>query len=275
MPAGGFGVGQSSGAFARAVSGLLIVLGVLLLATAAAFGWARWQGRSSVPLDDQLPYLLGVDAGDASPDGTDATAAQSDQGGPDTGGSRSNSDAQAESAIDSATQSGSLPAPGTAPEVDPGRVVVYVSGAVVAPGVVELAGDARVHHAVDAAGGPNGSADLERVNLAALLMDGERIHVPEVGDDQAPELVAPSRQIDTAPSADTPGIDAARLVDINNASVTELEQLPGIGPSIARSILDLRTARGPYASVDELLLVDGIGPNKLETLRPHAFVRAG
>ena len=64
-------------------------------------------------------------------------------------------------------------------------------------------------------------------------------------------------------------------VDLNRATGAELEQLPGIGPAIAAAIIDLRTARGPFADVEELALVDGIGPAKLEAIRPFVWVRAG
>ena len=245
---------------------------------------------SSVPLDDQLPYLLGVESAGAS-EATDEPA----------GGDTQSSDGEAE-AVDLAARALSATgfandAPEAGASAEAGEallndtsqvagasgmeaggavVVVHVSGAVANPGVVELVEGARVHHAVDGAGGATSLADLERVNLAALLVDGERIHVPEVGELDVPQVVAPNRLpepfFDRDDGADEAGADELVSVDVNRASIGELERLPGIGPSIARAILDLRTARGAYASVDELLLVDGIGPAKLEALRPHAHV---
>ena len=258
------GGGRSSGVLV----GATLSLGAVLVLAAGVVLWSSWQGRSAVPLDDQLPYLLGADASSqdtaevvsgASP-GTAEAAAALEPVQPERSPPPQDAAVAAGAAGDGGERGGD------------GLVVVYVSGAVVDPGVVELDTTARVHHAVAAAGGATVHADLERVNLAALLVDGERIHVPEVGDDATPEIVSPSRSPDNAVVSGASDEAAPIEVDINRASVAELESLPGIGPSIARSILDLRTARGAYASVDELLLVDGIGPAKLETLRPHAFV---
>lgn len=257
-----------------ALVGLSLALGALFVIAAAGFALTSWRGRSSVPLDDQLPYLLGADnlaaaeesVGAAPPPEVATPAATSVASASELAtvpaseplGVSGSSGGEAD---DDPTGSGSVE-----------RVVVHVSGAVGNPGVVELGGGARVHHAVAAAGGATEQADLERVNLAAVLVDGERIHVPEIGDHELPTIVAPSRIAEPSMLAGTSDDLADVRVDINRASVAELEELPGIGPSIARAILDLRTARGAYASVDELLLVDGIGPTKLETLRPHALV---
>ncbi len=232
-----------------------------------------------MPLDDQLPYLLGVGADDSS--------TPSEPGGStDTrDGSSGSTNADGNAASTGVPNAESTTSPGAATPLDsvgpghearPGpstdRVVVHVSGAVVEPGVVELAAGTRVHHAVTAAGGVTSAADLERVNLAAVLVDGERLHVPEIGGDEPPTVVAPLRSAEPSLTNGTAEQERDIRVDINRATVTELQELPGVGPSIARAILDLRTARGAYASVDELLLVDGIGPAKLEALRPYAFV---
>jgi competence protein ComEA len=263
-------------------------LGALLLIVAGVVAWGSWRGRSSVPLDDQLPYLLGVESAAASEspnepaqgavEGTDRES-EADVAQPTpAAGTGEPADTSpgghggAALAID-----GPQAAAGSGLERPTSIVVVHVSGAVASAGVVELVDGARVHHAVDAAGGATALADLERVNLAALLVDGERIHVPEVGESDVPQVVAPSRSAELVGDggAAASDVDQPVAVDVNRASVSELERLPGIGPSIARAILDLRTVRGAYASVDELLLVDGIGPAKLEALRPHAYVTPG
>jgi competence protein ComEA len=136
-------------------------------------------------------------------------------------------------------------------------VVVDVAGAVVQPGVYVLPGGARTHAAVDAAGGARPDADLAAVNLAAPLVDGSQVYVPVVG--ALPRVGAPP-----GPSvpATVPG-----PVDINRASAAELDALPGIGPSTAQAIVEHRDANGPFASVDDLQDVRGIGPAKLEAIR--------
>ena len=141
--------------------------------------------------------------------------------------------------------------PRSTPFPSPGLVVVHVVGAVTAPGVVRLPFGARVIDAVAAAGGATDEADLARLNLARALVDGEQVVVPRPGD---PDAVA-------APSADG---GAGGLVDLNTASLAQLDELPGVGPVLAQRIVDRR----PFTSVDELDEVSGVGPTLLERLRP-------
>ena len=131
-------------------------------------------------------------------------------------------------------------------------VLVHVAGAVVAPGVYELRGDARVKDVIDAAGGPAADADVDQLNLAAPVRDGERVYVPRIGE--------------TAPLATATGSSTGPL-DINTATLDQLDALPGIGPATAQAIIDEHDRRGGFRSVDELLEVRGIGPAKLEQLR--------
>jgi competence protein ComEA len=144
-------------------------------------------------------------------------------------------------------------------------IVVYVAGAVVTPGVYELGGSARVHDAVDAAGGLTPEADLDALNLAAFVADGDRIFVPRVGQ-SVPAVVTPS-----GGGAGTVGGASASAptepVNINKASVDELDGLPGIGPATAAAIVAHRQQSGPFSSVDDLLDVRGIGPAKLDAIR--------
>lgn len=142
-------------------------------------------------------------------------------------------------------------------------VVVHVAGAVTGPGVYLLDGSARVHSAIDAAGGPTSEADLDGLNLAAPVADGQRIYVPSVGEVDPADV--PSGPPRTEPSVD--GGAPAGPVDLNRAGAAELEALPGVGPATAAAIVDDRDRNGPFASVDDLDRVPGIGPAKLEALR--------
>ena len=143
-------------------------------------------------------------------------------------------------------------------------VVVHVAGAVAAPGVYELPAAARTGEAVTAAGGPAPGADVDALNLAAPLRDGERVYVPVVGESVPPPIAAPGA---SAGSSVAPG-----PVDLNRASAGELDTLPGIGPATAEAIVTHREANGPFASVDDLEQVRGIGPAKLEAIRPLVTV---
>jgi competence protein ComEA len=137
-------------------------------------------------------------------------------------------------------------------------VVVYVAGAVAAPGVYTIAAPGRVTDAVAAAGGAAPGADLDVVNLAATLHDGERIYVPEVGE-IVPPVVGDDNVVDTSVPAGP--------VDVNTATVDQLDVLPGVGPATAAAIVAYRDQHGPFQTVDQLGEVRGIGPSKLDAIR--------
>ena len=165
------------------------------------------------------------------------------------------------------------PAPPPSSVAEPVRIVVDVAGAVVRPGVHELPASSRVADAVDAAGGFTADADRVRLNLAEPLLDGSRVWVPAVGEPSGPDLVpviTGSAGRTTESGADRGA--GSEMVDINIADADALEALPGIGPSLASAIVEHRGRNGPFASVDELIEVSGIGPVKLEQIRPSATV---
>lgn len=162
------------------------------------------------------------------------------------------------------------PAPSSVPE--PALIVVDVVGAVLRPGVHELPALSRVVDAVDAAGGFTADADRVRLNLAEPLMDGSRVWVPEIGESSGPDLVPVITGSSGGGLAGGGRGDVSEPVDINTADAARLEALPGIGPSLAAAIVEHRRRNGPFASVDELIEVSGIGPVKLEQIRPAATV---
>jgi competence protein ComEA len=142
-------------------------------------------------------------------------------------------------------------------------VVVHVTGAVRRPGLVELPSGSRVDAAVAAAGGATHRADLASVNLARLLVDGEQIVVLRRGATTAPSAPPASSGGSTTP---------AQPVDLNSATLEQLDGLPGVGPVLAQRIIDWRTAHGQFSSVDELTEVSGIGERTLADLRPLVHV---
>lgn len=148
------------------------------------------------------------------------------------------------------------------------RIAVHVVGAVQQPGVYHLAAGSRGDDAVRSAGGATPQADLKRVNLAAVLVDGEQLWIPRVGE-RIPQRTLPNTLSNTVPNnlPNTPRNGLPILININQATVADLDRLPGVGPSTAQAIVDHRTRNGPFASVDDLLAVRGIGPAKLAELR--------
>lgn len=231
-----------------------LVVGAAVVAAMAGLVW--WLARTPAParpIDDLIPL--------AEPAGSAPAA-------PEVGaGSGSTSD--------------DLPARGIGAGADPGDdspVVVHVIGAVRHPGLVTLAPGDRISDAVQAAGGSTPEADLDRLNLAAPLIDGMQVRVPETGElgpgdggaDGDPPLI---RLPDSRPG-ETPGgaEPVPPVVDLNRATEPELESLPGIGPALAGVIVEWRTEHGPFATVDDLEAVPGIGPAKLAALRERVRV---
>jgi competence protein ComEA len=143
----------------------------------------------------------------------------------------------------------------TTPAAPAPRLFVDVVGAVRRPGLYRLSQGARIADALERAGGATGKADLEQVNLAAPLADGEQVVVPR--------RLASSAQ---APAASgSPG--TAGPVHLSTATLEQLDALPGVGPVTAQKILDYRAQHGAFTSVDELDAIPGIGPAHLDQLR--------
>jgi competence protein ComEA len=169
---------------------------------------------------------------------------------------------------------GSVPAPGTGPATSlpatpPATVTVHVAGQVRSPGVYALPAGARVTDAVVAAGGAAAEADVDQLNLAARVADGDRIYVPRTGE-AAPSPVAGGGP--AAPGSAPKGGTAAGPIDLNTATAEQLDALPGIGPVLAQHILDWRTAHGGFRSVDQLRDVSGIGDATFADLAPLVTV---
>ncbi len=151
-----------------------------------------------------------------------------------------------------------------------GKVTIHVTGAVRRPGVYRLPSPARVDDAVRRAGGATAGADLSQVNLAAKLQDGRQIIVPLTPAAAAAAVAAGSKLPPGSPAvaSSVPGVP----LNLNTATVEQLDELDGIGPATAEKILEAREANGGFGSVEELGEVPGIGEKRLATLRDHVRV---
>jgi competence protein ComEA len=141
-------------------------------------------------------------------------------------------------------------------------LVVHVAGAVVRPGIVTVTPGARVADAIAAAGGALPGTDTSGVNLARILVDGEQVLVGLPAAAGAPPTLTTA----------APGSSGTDLLDLNTATLEQLQSLPGVGPVLAQRILDWRTANGRFSSIEELQEVSGIGEQRLEDLRSRVRV---
>lgn len=140
-------------------------------------------------------------------------------------------------------------------------VVVHICGAVCNPGVYELSADERVNDAIAQAGGGAAEANLDALNLAAKLTDGQRIYVPKIGETPALAL---------SPSGNSS--ESGFPVSLNTATPEQLDTLPGIGETLAKRILEYRQAHGGFKKVSELQNIGGIGEKKYNQLKDKVTV---
>jgi len=238
-----------------------VLLGALSL---VAGGWFWWRVATAVPEVTPLSAVTETGTADA---GSGTAAGEDDKGSAGSTGDGGQSGGGGDGA-------GS----GTA------AAVVHVAGAVKKAGVVRLPKGSRVHDAITAAGGGTVAADLNRLNLASVLEDGQKIYVPRQGEPLQPEAAAPGGQpagsppagagvAGTGPGASDDGSGAAGAkVNLNTATAEELDGLPRVGPVLAQRIVDWRAEHGNFKAVEELDAVDGVGPKMLEALLPLVTV---
>jgi competence protein ComEA len=165
------------------------------------------------------------------------------------------------------TSSAETPSVSVAPARD-GSAVVHVVGAVRRPGVYRLRLGQRVQDAIGRAGGAKGGADLQAINLAAKVADGQQVVVPKRGAVAAGPAGGGTA---TAAPGGAAGAPPAP-VNLNSATAEQLDTLDGVGPATAQKILEYRTQHGGFAAVDDLAQVSGIGPKKLAALKPQVTV---
>ncbi len=238
-----------------------VLLGVLSL---VAGGWFWWRVATAVP--EVAPLSAVTEAGIADA-GAGTTAGEDDKGSAGSAGDGGRPGSGGDGAGDSG-----------------GTAVVHVAGAVKKAGVVKLPKGSRVHDAIVAAGGGTAAADLNRLNLASVLEDGQKIHVPRQGEPLQQEAAAPGGQ----PAGSTPAGSgtagtgsgasdggsgtAGPKVNLNTATAEDLDGLPRVGPVLAQRIVKWRAEHGSFKAVEELDAVDGVGPKMLEALLPLVTV---
>ncbi|MDN5806749.1 MAG: helix-hairpin-helix domain-containing protein [Brevibacterium sp.] len=210
---------------------------------------------------------VGTDSGDGAGTSAEKEGTQPGQGHAAPGQGQEESDPAQTAAASAAQSAGS------------GAVIVHVTGAVHRPSVVSLRAGDRVQDAVEAAGGLKEHADAEAINLARVLHDGEQIHIPVRGEEAEPGRADSGSAADSAAGESdggpsdgaAPGANPGAKVDLNTADLTALQTLPGVGPVTAEAIIAHREEQ-PFGHVEDLLLVQGIGPKTFESLKDLVVV---
>ncbi|HLB49702.1 MAG TPA: helix-hairpin-helix domain-containing protein [Anaerolineales bacterium] len=169
-----------------------------------------------------------------------------------------------------------LPPP---PTITPVPLRVHVTGAVNAPGVYQLPKTSIVQDAIDAAGGFSENADVSGLNLAGLLIDGQKLFIPELPPTAPPTPTtgpgtpAPTPAAQTTQPPNNPTTNTGQLININTATQAELESLPRIGPAIAQRIIEYRTLNGPFTSIEQIKNVKGIGEATFNAIKDFITVK--
>ena len=143
-------------------------------------------------------------------------------------------------------------------------IVIHITGEVKKPGIVKIEEGSRVQDIIDKAGGLTDKADITNVNLAYVVEDGTKIKIPSTNDEKTNEQVITEgigeNIINIEDKKDT-------LVNINSANEAELEELPGIGPSISSRIVEYRNSNGKFKTIEDIKNVTGIGENKFNNIK--------
>lgn len=149
-------------------------------------------------------------------------------------------------------------------------IIVYVCGAVKESKVVTLKENSRVCDAIDSVGGLSKDADLTNINLAYILEDGEKIYIPKIGEELQSETTTSSSSSYSTYSSNSV---KNNKININKATQTELETIPGVGPSTALKILDYREQNGKFSKIEDIKNVSGIGDAKYEKIKDYITVK--
>lgn len=158
-------------------------------------------------------------------------------------------------------------------EVDDLGIIIYITGAVNNGGVYTLNEDSRIADAIEKAGGLREDANIAKINLAYKLQDGMKIYIPSVNDKEDDvNKVDDTENFIIKESSSFNAQSNSQKVNINKATQTELETLPGIGPSIALKIINYRKENGKFKSIEDLKKVSGIGDNKFNQIKDYICV---
>lgn len=147
-------------------------------------------------------------------------------------------------------------------------IKIHIAGAVVNPGIIEITENARISDAIEKAGGLTNEADITNVNLAYQIKDAQKIYIPNIyGEKEAQIVISEAGEGVLGENK-----QESTTININNATQTELETLPGIGPSTALKIIKYRKEKGTFKQIEDIKQVEGIGEAKFESIKDYICV---
>ena len=159
-------------------------------------------------------------------------------------------------------------------EIEENTIIIHITGAVENEGIVEVKENARINDVIKAAGGLSDDANLESVNLAYAVEDGQKIYIPSIKDQvediEDDELASQNASNEVIQQNDDQ--KSTNLININTASQEKLEELPGIGSSIATKIITYREKNGKFKNIEDIKNVSGIGDAKYDTIKNYICI---
>ncbi len=149
------------------------------------------------------------------------------------------------------------------------KIKVYITGEVHNPGVYELNENSRIEDAIEVAGGTSNDANLRDVNLAFILEDAMKIYIPNKNEDSSDSQIVSTNDFNSQDSSPSGISSSSSKININKASISELEKIPGVGPSTAQKIITYREEHGKFSTIDDIKNVSGIGSKKFENIKEY------
>lgn len=151
------------------------------------------------------------------------------------------------------------------------EIVVHITGQVMQCGIVRLKENSRIVDAIEAAGGVTAEADLNKINLAFVLSDGQKVYIPSINDEEEKEIVTQGSGEEV--SKENGGLEQSINININTATTEQLQKLPGIGEAIANRIISYRNSNGKFENIEDLKNVNGIGEAKFDNIKDYICVK--
>ena len=148
------------------------------------------------------------------------------------------------------------------------EIIVHITGSIQNPGIVTIPKGSRIIDVISSAGGATSDADFSKINLAYIVSDAQKIYIPSINDD-----FSETNYISSLPGKNVLEENLSTKININTASQSELETLPGVGPSTALKIINYRTKNGNFEKIEDIMNIPGIGEAKFKNLKDYIITK--